>query len=118
MVGSYGEPASERLSDAGNAVKSGRTGAGEHRRAFCKTVKRRTGCEGRISSLKRGYGWDRSKMDSTEGARIWIGKAVPTHNLVKIGRWPADESRTQNPRGLRTAAHRPPNRAADYFRRK
>ena len=58
--------------------------ATEHRPAFRKTVKWRTGCEGRISSLKRGYGWDRTRLDSTEGARIWTGQAVLAHNLVKI----------------------------------
>jgi transposase, IS5 family len=29
----------------------------EHRRAFRRHIKWRTGCEGRISTLKRGYGW-------------------------------------------------------------
>ena len=58
--------------------------AEEHRRAFRRHVKWRTGCEGRISSLKRGYGWDRSRIDTTEGARIWVGHGVLTHNLVKI----------------------------------
>jgi len=56
----------------------------EHRRAFRRHLKWRTGCEGRISSLKRGYGWDRSRIDTTEGARIWVGHGVLTHNLVKI----------------------------------
>ena len=58
--------------------------AEEHRRAFRRHVKWRTGCEGRISSLKRGYGWDRSRIDTTEGARIWVGHGVLTHNLIKI----------------------------------
>ena len=58
--------------------------AEEHRRAFRRHLKWRTGCEGRISSLKRGYGWDRSRIDTTEGARIWVGHGVLTHNLVKI----------------------------------
>lgn len=57
----------------------------EHRSAFRRTVKWRTGSEGRISSLKRGYGWDRSRLDGTHGARIWTGQAVFAHNLVKIG---------------------------------
>jgi len=39
-------------------------------------VKWRTGSEGRISSLKRGYGWDRTRLDGTEGARIWTGQGV------------------------------------------
>jgi IS5 family transposase len=59
--------------------------ATEHQRAFRKTVKWRTGCEGRISSLKRGYGWDRTRLDGTEGAQIWTGYGVLAHNLVKIG---------------------------------
>jgi IS5 family transposase len=59
--------------------------AAEHRPAFRKTVKWRTGSEGRISSLKRGYGWDRTRLDGLEGARIWTGQAVLAHNLVKIG---------------------------------
>jgi IS5 family transposase len=58
--------------------------AQEHRQAFRKTIKWRTGIEGRISTLKRGYGWDRTRIDSTEGARIWTGHGVLAHNLVKI----------------------------------
>lgn len=56
----------------------------EHSRAFRRTVKWRTGSEGRISTLKRGYGWDRTRIDTTEGARIWTGHGVFAHNLVKI----------------------------------
>ena len=56
----------------------------EHRPAFRRTIKWRTGSEGRISTLKRQYGWDRTRIDSTEGARIWAGHGVLTHNLVKI----------------------------------
>lgn len=58
--------------------------AEEHRRAFRRHVKWRTGIEGRISTLKRGYGWDRARLDTTEGARIWTGHGVLTHNLIKI----------------------------------
>jgi transposase, IS5 family len=58
--------------------------AEEHRPSFRRTVKWRTGCEGRISALKRGYGWDRTRIDSIEGARIWTGHGVLTHNLIKI----------------------------------
>jgi transposase, IS5 family len=58
--------------------------AEEHQRAFRRTIKWRTGSEGRISTLKRGYGWDRTRIDGTEGARIWTGHGVLTHNLVKI----------------------------------
>jgi IS5 family transposase len=59
--------------------------AHEHRRAFRRAVKWRTGSEGRISSLKRGYCWDRTRLDGTQGARIWTGHGLLAHNLVKIG---------------------------------
>ena len=58
--------------------------ATEHRPAFRRTVKWRTGSEGRISTLKRQYGWDRTRLDGTEGARTWAGYGVLAHNLVKI----------------------------------
>ena len=58
--------------------------AEEHRPAFRRTIRWRTGCEGRISTLKRGYGWDRTRIDGTEGTRIWTGHGVLAHNLVKI----------------------------------
>jgi IS5 family transposase len=57
----------------------------EHSRGFHRLVKWRTGCEGRISYLKRGYGWDRTQLDGRHGAAIWCGHGVFTHNLVKIG---------------------------------
>jgi IS5 family transposase len=44
--------------------------AEERRPAFRRTIRWRTGIEGRISYLKRGYGWDRTRIDGTEGARI------------------------------------------------
>ena len=58
--------------------------AHEHRRAFRRTVKWRTGSEARISTLKRQYGWDRTRLDDLDGARIWTGHGVLAHNLVKI----------------------------------
>ena len=89
----YGEAAVDQaLSDLGvrNVVipRKGRPGAArqqvEHRRAFRRTVKWRTGCEGRISTLKRGYGWDRTRLDDLEGAKAWTGQGIFTHNLIKI----------------------------------
>ncbi len=56
----------------------------EHSRSFHRLVKWRTGCEGRISYLKRGYGWDRTRLDNRHGAAIWCGHGVFARNLVKI----------------------------------
>ena len=59
--------------------------ATEHGPGFRKLVKWRTGSEGRISYLKHTYGWNRTRLDGKEGAAIWCGHGVFTHNLVKIG---------------------------------
>jgi IS5 family transposase len=56
----------------------------ERQRGFRRLVKWRTGCEGRISQLKHRFGWDRTRMDGLQGARIWCGHGVFAHNLVKI----------------------------------
>jgi hypothetical protein len=66
------------------AATSAARKAVEHRRGFRQLVKWRTGCEGRISYLKRGYGWDRTLLDGANGAAIWCGHGVFAHNLVKI----------------------------------
>jgi IS5 family transposase len=60
--------------------------AAEHRPAFRRAVKWRTGSEGRISTLKRQYGWDRTRVNGTEGARTWAGYGILSHNLAKISR--------------------------------
>ena len=40
----------------------------------------RTGAEGRISHLKRGYGMDRSRLKGDEGHQIWAGWATLAYN--------------------------------------
>jgi IS5 family transposase len=90
---SYGEPATDRDLEALGVrtvaiprkakVSPARRDA-EHARGFRGLVRWRTGCEGRISHLKHAYGWDRTRLDGREGAAIWCGHGVFTHNLVKI----------------------------------
>jgi len=58
--------------------------AHERSRPFRHLVKWRTGCEGRVSSLKHGYGWDRTLFDGIDGARTWCGLGVLASNSVKI----------------------------------
>jgi IS5 family transposase len=68
--------------------RRGRPGAArqavERRRAFRMLVKWRTGCEGRISAVKRGYGWRRTLTDGLSGAHTWCGWGVLAHNATKI----------------------------------
>jgi IS5 family transposase len=56
----------------------------EQQRSFQRLVKWRTGSEGRISCLKRDFGWNRTRIDGLRGARTWCGHGVFNHNLVKI----------------------------------
>jgi IS5 family transposase len=58
--------------------------ATQRRRAFRRHIKWRTGSEARIATLKRQYGWDRTRLDGTQGARTWTGYGVLAHNLAKI----------------------------------
>jgi IS5 family transposase len=51
---------------------------------FVAAVKWRTGCEGRISHLKRDWHWRRTRLTSHAGARTWCGHGVFAHNVVKI----------------------------------
>lgn len=56
----------------------------ERRRGFRRLVKWRTGCEGRASQLKHGYGWNRTMLDGLHGAQTWCGLGVLAHNAVRI----------------------------------
>jgi len=89
----YGQPVVERdlhalgvrtVAIPRQSVTSSARKAIEHGRSFRRLVKWRTGCEGRISYLKRGYGWDRTQLDTRQGAAIWCGHGVFAHNLIKI----------------------------------
>jgi IS5 family transposase len=89
----YGQPAIEHdLRELGvrtvaiprQAAISPTRRATEHQRSFRRLVKWRTGAEGRISYLKRTYGWDRTHLDGKHGAATWCGHGAFAHNLVKI----------------------------------
>jgi IS5 family transposase len=58
---------------------------GRHEPGSHRTRKRRaryrTGIEGRISHLKRGYGMRRSRLKGDDGMRIWTGWAILAYDL-------------------------------------
>jgi transposase, IS5 family len=56
----------------------------EHATEFVAAVKWRTGCEGRISHLKRDWAWNRTRLRGHAGARTWCAHGVFAHNLVKL----------------------------------
>jgi IS5 family transposase len=51
------------------------------RRTRQRLTRYRTGTEGRISHLKRGYGLPRSRLKGHAGQRIWTGWAILAYNL-------------------------------------
>jgi IS5 family transposase len=53
---------------------------------FRKGQKWRTGCEGRISILKRRHGLRRSRYKGNAGMKRWVGLGVISDNLINIGR--------------------------------
>src|SRR4051794_2465859 len=57
----------------------------EKRRWFKKAQRWRTGCEGRISVLKRRHGIGRCRYCGLEGMKRWVGLGVLADNLINIG---------------------------------
>jgi IS5 family transposase len=64
---------------AGEVHIAGRQEAGS-RRTRRRRQRYRTGIEGRVSHLKRGYGLRRSRLKGDDGHRIWDGWATFTYN--------------------------------------
>jgi IS5 family transposase len=58
----------------------------QKKRWFRNGQKWRTGCEGRISVVKRRHGLDRSRYKGDAGMKRWVGLGVIADNLVNISR--------------------------------
>jgi IS5 family transposase len=65
----------------------------------------RTGCEGRISVVKRPYGLNRCRYKGDAGMKRWVGLGVIADNLINIGR-ALDEQAARN--------RQPPGRSAQH----
>ena len=57
----------------------------EHSRWFKKAQAWRTGCEGRISVLKRRHGLTRCRYRGAEGMKRWVGLGVMADTLISMG---------------------------------
>jgi IS5 family transposase len=58
----------------------------EYSRWFKKAQRWRTGCEGRISVVKRRHGLNRCRYRGAEGMKRWVGLGVLADNLINIGK--------------------------------
>ncbi len=57
----------------------------EHSRWFRKAQRWRTGCEGRISVLKRRHGLTRCRYRGSDGMKRWVGLGVMADTLINVG---------------------------------
>jgi IS5 family transposase len=58
----------------------------QRKRWFRNGQKWRTGCEGRISVVKRRHGLDRCRYRGFVGMQRWVGLGVIADNIISIGR--------------------------------
>jgi IS5 family transposase len=65
---------------------SKRTKEKERKRWFRRALRWRTGCEGRISALKRRHGLRRCRYRGTAGMDRWVGLGVIANDLLALGR--------------------------------
>ena len=74
-----------RVSIPSHATKSPARKQRQKERWFKKLQKWRTGCEGRISVLKRRHGLERCRYKGPDGMKRWVGLGVIADNLIHIG---------------------------------
>ena len=65
----------------------------QKKRWFRNGQKWRTGCEGRISVVKRRHGLDRCRYKGFDGMNRWVGLGIIADNVVNIGRAIEKQSR-------------------------
>jgi IS5 family transposase len=76
----------KRVSIPNRSTKSEARRATQKKRWFKNGQKWRTGCEGRISLLKRRHGLRRSLYKNEAGMKRWVGLGVIADNLINIGK--------------------------------
>lgn len=74
-----------RVSMPNRSSKSPQRKLLERKRWFRAAQRWRTGCEGRISLLKRRHGLDRCRYKGEDGMRRWVGLGVIADNLINMG---------------------------------
>jgi IS5 family transposase len=92
-AGFYSQANEKRLEEMGvkNVSVPNRSTRSEQRRqhqkkrSFKEGQRWRTGCEGRISVLKRRHGLNRCRYRGQNGMRRWVGMGVLADNLINMG---------------------------------
>jgi IS5 family transposase len=76
----------KRVCVPNRSTKSAERRREQKKRWFRDGQKWRTGCEGRISVIKRRHGLNRSRYKGDAGMKRWVGLGVIADNLINIGR--------------------------------
>ena len=76
----------KRVCIPNHATKSAARKREQKKRWFRNGQKWRTGCEGRISVIKRQHGLARSRYRGDDGMKRWVGLGVIADNLLNIAR--------------------------------
>jgi len=76
----------KRVCIPNRSTKSSERKQEQRKRWFRNGQKWRTGCEGRISVVKRRHGLDRCRYKGYIGMNRWVGLGVIADNVVNIGR--------------------------------
>ena len=76
----------KRVCIPNRSTKSAERKREQKKRWFRNGQKWRTGCEGRISVVKRRHGLDRCHYKGDAGMKRWVGLGVIADNIVNIGR--------------------------------
>jgi IS5 family transposase len=84
----------KRLSIPNRSTKSAQRKQVQKKRWFRNAQKWRTGCEGRISVVKRRHGLNRCRYKGQQGMKRWVGLGVIGDNLINIGRALATSAKT------------------------
>jgi transposase, IS5 family len=74
----------KRISIPNRSSKSPARKREQKKRWFRNGQKWRTGCEGRISVVKRRHGLNRSRYKGDDGMKRWVGFGVIGDNLINI----------------------------------
>ena len=82
----------KRVSIPSHSTKSEQRKKRQKTRWFKTAQKWRTGCEGRISVLKRRHGLNRCRYKGSAGIQRWVGLGVIADNLINIGSYLATKS--------------------------
>jgi transposase, IS5 family len=75
----------KRVAVPSRSTKSEKRKKEQKKRWFKDAQKWRTGCEGRISILKRRHGLNRSRYEGAPGMQRWVGLGVMADNVINIG---------------------------------